>query len=85
MGNIVNLQNYCNCSQQNIIVTSDFLINVQDSKSNYNNQIKNEDIKQNEILIANPKRVIKVLKIESNKSLATVLKKREFDWKKLPG
>ena len=85
MGNIVNFQNYCNCSQQNIIVTSDFLINVQDSKSNYNNQIKNEDIKQNEILIANPKRVIKILKIESNKSLTPVLKKIEFDWKKLPG
>ena len=85
MGNIGNFNHYCNCSQQNIIVTSDFLINIQDSKSKFNNQIQTDDLKQNDILITNPKRVIKILKIESNKSLTPVLKKIEFDWKKLPG
>ena len=84
MGNIGNFQNYCNCSQQNIIVTSDFLINIQDSKSKFNNQIKTDDVKQNEQLITNPKKIIKILKIESNKSLTPVLKKIEFDWIKLP-
>ena len=84
MGNIGNFNHYCNCSQQNIIVTSDFLINIQDSKSKFNNQIQTDDLKQNDILITNPKRVIKILKIESNKSLTPVLKKIEFDWKKLP-
>ena len=58
MGNIGSFQNYCNCNQKNVIITSDFIISVQDSKLKYqkNEQTEETILKQNEI--TNPKRII---------------------------
>ena len=82
MGNIGSFQNYCNCNQKNVIITSDFIISVQDSKLKYqkNEQTEETILKQNEI--TNPKRIIRFSRKESKGSLTPVLNKIDSDFKK---
>ena len=82
-----NCPNICTCNQKNIIISSDFVVNPNETtKANINNNINKrpeENKKENKIeAIMNTKKLIKFTNLESANSLTPLLIKIGTEYKK---
>ena len=90
MGNVAGFKscsNICTCQQKNIVIPSEFVVNVNETtKANNNNSKKTEDNIKKEIkndIINNSKRFIKFSNLESVNSLTPLLIKIDTEYRRL--
>ena len=88
MGNLAgfsNFSNICTCTQKNILISSEFVVNGNETtKANINNSNKKtEKYKNKPNALINSKRLIKFSNLESVNSLTPLLIKIDTEYKRL--
>ena len=88
MGNLAgfsNCSNICTCTQKNILISSEFVVNGNETtKANINNSNKKtEEYKNKSNALINSKRLIKFSNLESVNSLTPLLIKIDTEYKRL--
>ena len=87
LGGFKSCSNICTCQQKNIVIPSEFMVNVNETtKANNNNNKKTEDNVKREIkndIINNAKRLIKFSNLESVNSLTPLLIKIDTEYRRL--